>query len=743
MTAMTAADDRLPVLLPTPKSWAPGAGYYAFGEPTRLELDSSFAALAETVVLELPGLRLAAEAAAVGAAAGRALTVRGPDTIALADKEALLNQPHPEQSYVLRVSADRVDLAALGTKGALHGIATLAQLAELGDGKGLPALEMTDGPDIGRRIISPTLTWYAGFARAGFGTQLWDGERWRTFVDWCFRRKINALNIVMYGFWPFEFEEYPETVLRGLPVETWSAEIGDWVQVSFTHPNLVKPFLSETIAYANARGIEVYAYVGMNSYSGGYPVVHPESRGVLSEALKAQGHVNSYDSMCASRPDVRRYLVESVKRIEEIGFNGLVFEESEEVQWFCQCEACRGKYGHLPPNDAKHAVTIELLEEYMKVLRPETLIGVRWLREPPIVKDRAYLEAWAAKLPERVVLFWAPGLEDDDREFMKWADMFGRDRIWSRNCEGSGFAASLGRIPYLIPDVFPESLRNYAFQHLWNDIAQFQGAVNTGCAGINGYGFEWYGHELYFMAPAQFGWDCWRMDREAFLAHAAVHLHGRENGPRYEAVVRRLPCIHETQICRTLPSFPFMPDKYTGPEGIAYLERCLVDARWSAGELEAILSTPMLSQWQRENAEATLLMARRMAEISAAGIAFARFELERDAGGDPATLRQLADAAIRHAEEDERLIKTHYFDTKAHLWTGVPIGEYYVPMVINEYRKVFYETLGDESLAPDDSVPYMVGGESLPWEWLLEWGPKIAAAKPLAALRRPEGSAPA
>ncbi|MCC3374651.1 glycoside hydrolase family 20 zincin-like fold domain-containing protein [Cohnella sp. REN36] len=736
---MTAAVDRLPApLLPTPKEWRTGAGRYALGRTTKLALDPAFAAVSEVAVRELPALRLDAADGAEGAPFG-VLAVQGPDAIPAETREALLRQAHPEQAYTLRIREDAITIGAMNAKGALHGISTLAQLTELSGEDGLPEIDIVDGPDIGKRIISPTMTWYAGFARAGFGTQLWEGERWKTFVDWCFRRKISALNVVMYGFWPFEFDAYPETVLRNLPVETWSEEIGDWVEVSFTHPNLRKPFLEELIAYANTRGIEIYAYIGMNSYSGGYPVVHPESRSVLSDELKAEGHVNSYDAMCTSRSDVRRYLIESVKRIEALGFNGLVFEESEEVKWFCQCEECRRKYGHLAPNDAKHTVTAELLAEYVRVLRPETLVGVRWLREPPIVKDRTKLAEWAAKLPERVVLFWAPGLEDDDREFLKWRDVFGEERIWSRNCEGSGFAASLGRIPYLIPDTFPDSLRNYTFQHLWNDIAQFQGAVNTGCAAINGYGFEWYGHELYFMAPAQFGWDCWRMDREAFLTHASLHLHGPENGPRYEAVVRRLPCIHETQICKTLPSFPFMPDKYAGPEGIAYLERCLSDARWCVGELEAILSSGDLAAWQRENAEATLVMARRMAEVAAAGIAFGRFELERDGRADADRMRGHARDALRHAEEDYRLIKTRYFDSKAHAWTGVPIGEYYIPMVINEYRKRFSETLGDE-FAPDDSVPYMVGGESLPWEWLLEWGHRIAAAKPLAALR-PQGGA--
>ncbi|KIL40358.1 hypothetical protein SD70_14045 [Gordoniibacillus kamchatkensis] len=470
------------------------------------------------------------------------------ESLSEAEQKTLASLPIPDQAYMLTVNPDGIRIGALSKQGILYGLTTLGQLISNGSEGRIPCLRIIDGPDIAKRTISPTLAWYAGFARAGFGMQLWDGPRWMQFMDWCFRHKINALNVVMYGFWPFDFPEYPETELKGIKVRTWSKEINDWLEVSFTHPNLNKPFLSDMIRYANKRGIDVYAYIGLNSYSGGYPVVHPESRAVLSEQLKSQGHVNSYDSMCPSREDVRRYLIASVKRIEELGFNGLVFEESEEVQWFCQCEECRTRYGHLAPNDAKHTVSVQLLQEYEKVLRPDTLIGIRWLREPPIVKSDTYLRQWADRLPARVKLFWAPGLEDDDREFLKWVGIFGRDRIYSRNCEGSGFAASLGRIPYLIPDTFPESLKNYTFQHLWNDISQFQGAVNQRCAGINGYGFEWYGHEHYFMATAQFGWNCWELGHYEYLKLASRHLFGEENGARYETIVRTIPCIHETQI---------------------------------------------------------------------------------------------------------------------------------------------------------------------------------------------------
>ncbi|WP_309118130.1 glycoside hydrolase family 20 zincin-like fold domain-containing protein [Paenibacillus sp.] len=722
-------------LLPTPKSISPlSGGGFDGGHAISFYADASLSCIADVVRVELANVGFGRVERADRPRQG-GLSLLGRESIPDEVRTELEALPFPGQAYRLRVAGQEILLYALEPQGALNGLATLVQLFDAAAGQPIPALESTDGPDIERRIVSPTMTWYAGFARVGFGMQLWDEHGWQSFIDWCFRHKINALNIVMYGFWPFEFPEYSETVLRDVKMKTWSAEIDNWVEVSYTHPNLRKPFLTDMIRYANARGIEIYAYIGMNSYSGGYPVVYPESRSVLSPELIEAGHVNNYDSMCTSRPDVRDYLIASVKRIESLGFNGLVFEESEEVQWFCRCAECQRKYGDLPPNDAKHSVTVDMLHAYLDVLKPETLVGVRWLREPPIVKDRAYLERWKERLPERVVLFWAPGLEDDDREFLKWVDVYGPARVWSRNCEGSGFAASLGRIPYLIPDTFPDTLKNYAFQHLWNDILQFQGAVNTSCAAINGYGFEWYGHELFFMATAQYGWDCWRLDNAAFLAHAARHLHGDKNGPIYENVIRTIPCIHETQICPELPSFPFMPNKYTGEEGVRYLEHSAEAAEQAVRAIETMLSSEGLNRLQRDNLRATRVMALRMREVALAGLFYNRYvEAAKRPNPDATELRRHALAALRHAEEDERLIKEHYFDTQSHDWTGVAIGEYYISSVINEYKKTFAETLGPR-YAPDPTMPRIVGGESLPWEWLLEWGPKIAAAKPLAIVR--------
>ncbi|KIL40359.1 hypothetical protein SD70_14050 [Gordoniibacillus kamchatkensis] len=152
--------------------------------------------------------------------------------------------------------------------------------------------------------------------------------------------------------------------------------------------------------------------------------------------------------------------------------------------------------------------------------------------------------------------------------------------------------------------------------------------------------------------------------------------------------------------------------------------------------IEAIMQSPRLPAAAVECAQATQLMARRMKEVIWAGIYYNRFlEAREDGITDAELLRRLAEKAIFHAEEDYRLIKENYFDSGDHTWTGVAIGEYYIPQVINEYKNVFHPVVG-AGFEPDPAVSRIVGGESLPWEWLLEWGPRIAKAKPTAAIRK-------
>lgn len=239
---MASNTERMPsTLLPTPKSLVRRGGRFPAGRTIGVFVDPSLRRIADVVREEL--IKLGFDGVEMkGEASSAQLAVLGPGTMPAERERELSGVPFPAQAYSLSVAPEGVTLCALDAKGALHGLATFLQWAEGAGEGGIPAVDIVDYPDIERRIISPTLTWYAGFARIGFGMQLWYGEDWKRFIDWCFRHKISALNIVMYGFWPFEFPEYPETVMRDIKVQTWAPEINDWVEVSFTHPNLKNLF---------------------------------------------------------------------------------------------------------------------------------------------------------------------------------------------------------------------------------------------------------------------------------------------------------------------------------------------------------------------------------------------------------------------------------------------------------------------------------------------------------------------
>ena len=48
--------------------------------------------------------------------------------------------------------------------------------------------------------------------------------------------------------------------------------------VRMTHPNVEREFLPALIRYAQDRGIRVNAYIGLNTFNGGYAREHPESQ---------------------------------------------------------------------------------------------------------------------------------------------------------------------------------------------------------------------------------------------------------------------------------------------------------------------------------------------------------------------------------------------------------------------------------------------------------------------------------
>lgn len=337
-----------------------------------------------------------------------------------------------EQGYDINISKENVILRYENRVGFLNGVTTLKQLMEKSkDEFILPTCHITDWPSLEVRAIAQTFSWYAGYGRFGFDSQLWGFEEWKQYLNICLDNKINQFNLVMYGYWPFEMEEYPETVFRNVPIKIWNAENRRWLTVRYTHPNLEEPFLKQFIELSHRYGVKIFAYVGLNSYNGGFTIKHPEAR---MKPPKDSDFRNDFDSLCLSYPGNVEYIVESMKEIAKLGFDGYTLEESEEGFWFCECDECKKRWHAISdsPGEAKHKANMWLLKKIydeVRSINKDAVIGIRAFRQPPLEKDPMFLKECVDSMPEDIMLFWAPGLYVPESEFQKWCDAFGRDRI--------------------------------------------------------------------------------------------------------------------------------------------------------------------------------------------------------------------------------------------------------------------------------------------------------------------------
>ena len=152
-----------------------------------------------------------------------------------------------EQGYQLEVAENRTHIYFENIHGFINGVTSFKKLmVKRGTGYCLPICEIVDYPSIPVRAVAPPMSWYAGYGRIGFDTQLFGKEKWFEYLNTCVDDKINQMNIVMYGYWPFEFEEYPETVFRDIPVKIWNGENNQFLDISYTHPNLIENFLKNS-----------------------------------------------------------------------------------------------------------------------------------------------------------------------------------------------------------------------------------------------------------------------------------------------------------------------------------------------------------------------------------------------------------------------------------------------------------------------------------------------------------------
>lgn len=615
-----------------------------------------------------------------------------------------------EQGYDINISKENVILRYENRVGFLNGMTTLKQLLEKSkDSFVLPICHITDWPSLEVRAIAQTFSWYAGYGRFGFDSQLWGFEEWKQYLNICLDNKINQFNLVMYGYWPFEMKKYPETVFRNVPIKIWNAENRRWLTVRYTHPNLEEPFLKQFIELSHRYGVKIFAYVGLNSYNGGFTIKHPEAR---MKPPKDSDFRNDFDSLCLSYPGNVEYIVESMKEIAKLGFDGYTLEESEEGFWFCECDECKKRWHAISdsPGEAKHKANMWLLKKIydeVRSINKDAVIGIRAFRQPPLEKDPMFLKECVDSMPEDIMLFWAPGLYVPESEFQKWCDAFGRDRIWARDTESNSITSTMGRLYR----TFKSNVIRYEDetneQVIETDIRQHRGSVKMGVHGINGFMFEWYGLFMHLFAHGNYGWGS-QMDNEEFY-HMACKQNFGDLGETVLYVMKNMVTIHESQIPLYTTPFPFQKNKMQQDDIPAILKAKQnhenILSKIKMLQKEAYLNEklrPWLPHFDKlENAE------RRNAVIYDMVLAALAYEKE----DDEEKKEKLLDEILYYNEQDFDIVKEMFFDINPVTETGV--GSCMFPY--HELKRIIHNMRHPED---KDEEVISSGVEAFGWLWL-------------------------
>lgn len=616
---------------------------------------------------------------------------------------------YAKQGYSLLVEREQINIEYMSQEGLINAFSTLKQMIEgsLGRYK-CHCASVVDWPSIERRSLSVTYAWYAGYGRLGFDMQLWGFEEWKEFLRICSDYKINQLNFVLYGFWPFEFRDYPESVLRGIKMRVWNEESDNWVTVEYMHPNLDQEFLPQLIEYGHRLGISFFAYIGLNSYSGGYNCVHPQKRMKMPEG---GNFINDFDSMCLSEPGNIEYIKAGIRRIIDQGFDGFDFEESEEAFWYCNCERCKETFwkGAATAEETLHAANtylLKILYDEIRSVSPDCTIGIRAWRQPPLIRSDELIEQMVASIPEDIVLFWAPGQYVPEDEFEKWVKAFGKERIYARDTEAMGFAAGWGRLVRLFKWNGLRCEEESITQFIEEDIRQHRGSVQQRVKGINGYQFEWYGFFMAFFAHAYFGWGG-SLDDEAFYLYALESVFG-ELAADIHYIMKNYLVIHESQLSVYKLEFPFARNKVCEADR-PRIERAIAENPKLIAMVRAVRKR-VKENGRLAHFDAHFKKWQVTLERSDVIYKMALISLALDSAGTAEERRALLGELFMLNEMDFDIIKRNYLDVN-------PIDQTGVKSCMFPYHEIKRSILNELYQEQFDDTPIYPGVEALGWLW--------------------------
>ena len=483
----------------------------------------------------------------------------------------------PEAS-ILTITPAGITVVGKGRWGMLYGVQTVNQLAiqaarEKRDS--IPCLTIRDWPDAKWRCLSPQLAWYAGWSTRfeGYDNGNWSFDEWKWMVDWSLLHKCNAWAICMYGKWPFSLPGYGADTLD-FDSFYHDMRTGQKTPYRYTHRNIKKEFLPELIRYANARGVQVHAYIGKNTFNGTYIQRHPEAdaKSLVREAIPFT-------------PGLHEYWSAVIMRILEQGFNGFVFEDPETYHVPNQNELCyqtfwepwAREYGfrsvadtdrYKPPLGVHVEYYTWLTREFDQMIqkqarelgRPDPAMYLishillnRIMRE---CKDPGERAKWIALIDQKhgrkmpFVLF-----EDNEKEYVK---LLGKDRAITLGGRGGAGAGC-----FRIANINNDRMHGDLGMDIAEERAKQRRMVEAGGYGSMAYIFNWTNSEVFGYLGAQYLWRPSGVpgidndDDFGFLDYAYRIAYGDEVGALVGKAYGSNSCVIEAHVFEDDPSTVF------------------------------------------------------------------------------------------------------------------------------------------------------------------------------------------
>ncbi len=270
------------------------------------------------------------------------------------------DMPNSEQGYRLTAEEGEIVLTGFGNHGILYAAVTLCQMLALEDGEViLPALEITDWPDIERRGHQ---------MESRYGTNVMEFEDWKTVIDDLMEKKNNIMSISLYGCWCVQYDglisEYFFTSIPKYPdlkapvvKKYYSPKQGKWINETITAPIAEKNFFGELCAYARTKGIELYPFFNTYGHNTFIPRLYPEVSAKFADGTPTG---NGY---CTSNPktyemlfDILDYIIDNFLTPNGVTSFDIGMDEIDDAGGtigvnpddlfgcypaYCECEKCK------------------------------------------------------------------------------------------------------------------------------------------------------------------------------------------------------------------------------------------------------------------------------------------------------------------------------------------------------------------------------------------------------------------